>query len=315
MRLAGIRLGICGVAACLFIPSACTAQAPTVATVKPPSFAEAKPASELSFVRQFSSAEDIRREHPVLDRTLDIIAGPKTDVAPADVLQIPSAVTTDAQHRVFVADIGARRVHVFDFGRSKYSVFQGGGDRLHWPAGLAADREGNLYVTDRGSGAILVYDAKGKFRRYLKESKKPESYFQAPWGIAIDPATQRIYVCDTPRHMVIVLDKKGHVLDRFGKRGGGTGAGDFRYPTQVVAAGGEIVVLDLGNRRVQVFDVRGHFRREFRLDDADQNSGLAVDYQGNVYVSDAVVNRIQVFWTGWPKALCLWTNGTGCRRV
>ncbi len=231
----------------------------------------------------------------MLDRTLDIIAGSKPTEDRIDALQIPYAVTTDFEHRVFVTDVGLGKVHVFDFGHSKYSFLQDGGDRLRRPVGVAADREGNIYVTDSGSGAILIYDARGKFRRYLKQSKGSESYFQSPWGIAIDPATEHVYVCDSPRHMVIVLDKKGHVLDRFGKRGGGTRMGEFRYPTQIVAAAGEIVVLDSGNRRVQVLDVGGHFRREIRLDYADNRSGLAVDNDRNIYVSDAVVNRVQVF--------------------
>jgi len=152
-----------------------------------------------------------------------------------------------------------------------------------------------VYVTDSSSGAILVFDSKGKFRRHLKESKGRESYFEAPMGIAVDAATEHIYVCDPPRHMVIVLDKKGHVLDRFGKRGGGTGPGEFRYPTQVVVAGGELVVLDSGNHRVQILDVHGHFRREIKVGYTDDRTGLAVDSDRNIYVTDAMLNRFQVF--------------------
>jgi len=102
-------------------------------------------------------------------------------------------------------------------------------------------------------------------------------------------------VCDPPRHMVIMLDKKGHVLDRFGKRGGGTRQGEFRYPTQLVVAGGELVVLDSRNLRVQILDVRGRFRREIKLAYTDNRTGLAVDGDRNIYVTDPVLDRIQVF--------------------
>lgn len=248
------------------------------------------------FVREFASAQDVKRkrehpEHPALDRTLDIIAGPKPVAIPVDVLQIPYAVTTDSGHRVFVTDVGARKVHVFDFGRLKYFVLEDGSDRLRQPMGVAADPAGNVYVTDASAGAILVYDAKGKFRHYLRNAS--ESYFESPIGIAVDAATEHVYVCDSPRHMVIVLDKMGHILDRFGKRGGGTEPGEFRFPMQVVAAGGEIFILDSENRRVQILDVQGRFRREIKLDHADYRTGLAVDNDANIYVSD--VNRVQVF--------------------
>ncbi|MFI5117847.1 MAG: hypothetical protein ACHP8B_14245 [Terriglobales bacterium] len=292
-----IRRGICVLAVCFFVLTSGAAQVPAApASQAPSSEGDGKAASEhLSFVREFSSAQDVKRAHPVLDRTLDIIAGPKQDGRAVDVLETPYAVTTDSSHRIFVTDISAKTVHVFDFAHAKYSRLEGGGDRLRRPVGVAADREGNVYVTDSSSGAILVFDSKGKFRRYLKESKGRESYFDAPMGIAVDAATERIYVCDPPRHMVIVLDKKGHVRDRFGKRGGGTGPGEFKYPTQLAAAGGELVVLDSGNHRVQILDVRGHFRREIKLAYTDDRTGLAVDSDRNIYVTDAMLNRFQVF--------------------
>src|SRR5207302_6257853 len=84
----------------------------------------------LIFVREFSSAHDVKRGlSPVLNRGLDIIAGPKEDLPATDILQKPYAVTTDAAHRVFVTDLSAGVVHVFDFVHSKYSNLHGG-DRL-----------------------------------------------------------------------------------------------------------------------------------------------------------------------------------------
>jgi DNA-binding beta-propeller fold protein YncE len=195
---------------------------------------------------------------------------------------------------VYVSDLAARKVHVFDFGQAKYSLLKDG-DRFRRPVGLATDPQGNVYVADSGSGAVLVFDPKGKFQRYLKESKGRESYFEAPWGIAVDPAGARIYVCDSPRHMVVVLDRKGRVLSLLGKRGGGTGPGEFRYPTQVAISADEVFILDTGNRRVQVLDRRGHFRREVPIAESDRRSGLAVDEGKKIYISDPVVDFVQVY--------------------
>ena len=252
-----------------------------------------EPSEHLSFVRQFSSAQDVKREHPVVNRTLDIAAGHKDAELPIEALQQPYSVTTDSNHRIFITDVRAGAVHVFDFVHSKYFLLRGG-DRLHSPLGVAADREGNVYVSDRGLHTVLVYDARGKFIHYLK-SRGHESYFDSPQGIAVDAATQHIYVCDTTRHMLIVLDKKGHVLTRFGTRGGGTRPGEFSYPTQVVAAGTEIAVLDSGNSRAQILDVRGHFLNEIRLPGIGNRAGLAMDNDRNIYVSDPELNRLEVF--------------------
>jgi len=290
----------------------------------------------LTFVRQFSSAQDVKRTHPVVDKTLDIVAGPKDETQTTDVLQSPKAIAAGSENRVFVLDAGSHAVHVFDFGRGKYSLLQAG-DRLQSPEGVASDQEGNVYVTDRSSRSVLVFDARGKFSRELMRSRN-ESYFEGPRGIAIHNPDGRLYVCDSPRDMVIMLDKRGKVLGRIGKRGGGKGPGEFRNPVQVAVTGDEVVVLDVGNSRFQVFDLQGRFRRETSAVDVGARSGLAVDQAGNVYITDPSIGQIEVFGpdghplyrfgqTGqeagqfngpeglWIEAGCLYVADSGNKRV
>lgn len=253
-------------------------------------------AANLHYVRSFSSVRDVQPSfHPILDKTLDIIAGPADPAPRIDSLQSPAAVIEDSKQRVFVADPGAKAVHIFDFGRSKYGLLDADGERLGSPLALALDGEDSLYVTEANSRTILVYDAAGKFRRRLGELQGGESYFEDPQGIAIDHTTGRIYVCDAHRHMVVVMDGRGRLITLIGKRGGGDKPGEFRFPTQVVARNGELFVLDMGNRRVQIFDLAGKFRRDFHLIFADHNTGLAVDRELNIYATDPVLKIIQVF--------------------
>ena len=62
-----------------------------------------------------------------------------------------------------------------------------------------------------------------------------------------------------------------------------------------MAAGGEIIVLDSGNYRIQILGVHGNFLRQFRVADVSNSSGLAMDNDGNIYVTDPQLNRLQVF--------------------
>jgi DNA-binding beta-propeller fold protein YncE len=278
------------------VPSATGAWDEAFATSSQPAQTNVRQASaNLSLVRVFSSADDVRPAHPLLDRTLDIIAGPADPVTRLDVLKSPSGVTTDSKHRVFVADPGLKAVHVFDFIHSKYSRLDGHGDRLQAPISLAVDGQDNLYVVDRNSRTVLVYDSAGKFRRYLGKLRGGESYFDSPAGIAIDRATGRIYVCDRRGQMILVMDKRGRLIRKIGNRGGGEGPGEFRLPSQVAVARSELFVLDSGNTRIQVLDMAGHFLRAISLGYADYRTGLAVDTQGNIYLSDPALNQIQVF--------------------
>ena len=243
----------------------------------------------------FSSPEDVKPSHPVLDRTIDVIAGRADQVARTSALQSPSALATDSNHRVFVADTSAKAVHVFDFLRLKYARWEGSGDRLHTPVALALDGHDSLYVVDQSHSTVLVYDAEGKFRRYLGKLKGGESYFSSPAGIAIDRATGRIFISDRQAQMIFVMDKRGKPIRRLGNRGGGTQPGEFNTPTQLVVAGHELLVLDAGNTRIQVFDLSGRFLRAMSLGYADQRTGLAVDNESDVYISDPALNQIQVY--------------------
>jgi tripartite motif-containing protein 71 len=291
----------------------------------------------LTFIRQFSSAQDARRTHPALDKTLDIVAGPKDETRTTDILQKPRAIAADAERRVFVLEAGSHAIHVFDFARGKYSLLQSE-DRMQSPVGIATDQQGTLYVTDKSSRSILVFDARGKFSRELMKTHGKESYFEEPRGIAIHRPSGRLYVCDGPRSMVVILDKRGKVLGHMGKRGGGKGQGEFRNPVQVAVTGDEVVVLDAGNSRFQVFDLQGRFRRETPAVDSDARSGLTADQAGNVYITDPSVSQIEVFgpdghplyrfgqtgqevgqFTGpeglWIESGCLYVADTGNRRV
>ena len=60
--------------------------------------------AHLRFVREFPSADDVRREHPLFDRSFDFVAGPVELLAASDKLGAPYSVATDSTHRVFVAD-------------------------------------------------------------------------------------------------------------------------------------------------------------------------------------------------------------------
>lgn len=294
-------------------------------------------ARQPTFVRQFSSAQDVKRDHPILDKALDIAAGRKEQAASTDVLKSPVAVATDSSKRIYVVDAGSPSIHVFDFGRGKYLLLSSSA-RMNSPQSITADRDGNVYVTDGDSRSVLVFDARGKFSHELMRSHRRESYFEEPRGIAIHNGSGRIYVCDTRRHMVIILSRQGKVLGRIGTRGGGKGAGEFANPTQVAVSGDSVYVLDPANLRVDILDIQGRFQRQITVADASERSGLAVDASGNLYLSDSNLGQIHVLdpqghWiykfgnTGekegqfnrpsglWIQSGCLFVADTNNRRV
>jgi DNA-binding beta-propeller fold protein YncE len=232
-------------------------------------------------------AHDVTGERPaVCDHVLDIVAG-QAEPTPITATQPirPAKVASDSRHRILVTEPTTRTVHILDFENRKYTRIDGAkNERMLFPYGVAVDADDNLYVTDLKRGIIVVFSADGKFKRNIGRYKD-EGIFQSPNSIAIDRASGRIYVADTERHLVVILNRDGKDLGHIGKRGGGTGPEEFRFPTELALHGDELFVLDRKNERMQVFDLAGHYRREFKPGNLDASSvkGIAIDARGWIY--------------------------------
>jgi DNA-binding beta-propeller fold protein YncE len=82
----------------------------------------------------------------------------------------------------------------------------------------------------------------------------------------------------------------------------GSGDGEFKFPRGITVLGSsaEVAVADGDNHRVQIFDSKGNYKRQFGTygKEADGQlfcpSGLASDAHGNLLVVDNT-NRLQVF--------------------
>jgi DNA-binding beta-propeller fold protein YncE len=248
----------------------------------------------LEFVRSFSTEQDAKNKRSLLGKVFDFIAGP----AELSRMVRPYGVVTDAQDRVIVTDPGAALVHIFDFTRRKYQKLEGSSkEPFRSPIGIAVDGTGNIYVADSELGKVLVFDNRGKFRRYIG-NVKGEGYFKRPTGLAVDSAHGRLYVTDTLRDAVYYTDLQGNILGHFGKRG--SGDGEFNYPTEILFRNDELFVVDAMNFRVQVFDRNGQYLGRFgQMGPVTgylwRSKGLAMDSEAHFYLADAYLDVVQVF--------------------
>ena len=161
---------------------------------------------KLRYEGSISSEKEVKTKHSFWGRLLDAVAGEPDFHA----LITPYSVVTDSQGRIIVTDPGASGIHIFDFTQHKYKFIsrQKDNDGLDSPQCVAVDADDNIYVTDSYTGKIFVFDANGKFQRVIG-SIKGEGYFKRATGIAVDSQAQRIYVTDTLRNQIWVLDMQG----------------------------------------------------------------------------------------------------------
>lgn len=172
------------------------------------------------------------------------------------------------------------------------------------PRDVAAAPDGTLYVSDTAQHRIWHVSAQGAILGFWGEPGAEPGQFNEPWGLAVD-AQGRVYVADTWNARVQVFDGQGRFLRQWGVPGmfnaGEAGsAGAFFGPREVlVGAGGEVYVVDTGNKRVQVFDAEGKFLYEFggagsEAGRLNEPVGLSMLPGGELVIADTWNYRMQV---------------------
>jgi DNA-binding beta-propeller fold protein YncE len=127
----------------------------------------------------------------------------------------------------------------------------------------------------------------------------PESITGKPVGLYL-ASDGKIYVPDTHYHRVLIFDREGRELARFGEEG--TGPGQFQLPTDIVRdAAGNIYVGEYGgNDRIDVFSPDLQF--QYAIGEGEvagmhmsRPAGLDIDAAQTLWVADAVNHRVLHF--------------------
>jgi uncharacterized protein (TIGR03663 family) len=173
----------------------------------------------------------------------------------------------------------------------------GGPPQLSEPRGLAADRNGFLYVADTKNGRIAVFDPSGSFVRALGTPGSGDGQLKEPCGVAVDDAGV-VWVADTWNHRVVAFGADGTFRRAFGDPDG------FLFGPRAIAVWRDgVYVSDTGNKRIVQFDREGRKVREWGGDGRTPGKfvepvGIAVDATGQIHVADNGNHRVQVFDTG-----------------
>jgi hypothetical protein len=213
---------------------------------------------------------------------------------PADInLGEAAGVAVNSKGHVFVySRSGSSLGPAYGNAASQLLEFDGGGKFIReigknlyaWSFAhtVRIDKDDNIWATDKGSDMIVKFNPEGRvqmvFGRKQEASEKTEPHervnppkpfedgrFRQPTDVTWDSAGN-IYISDGyVNARVAKLSKDGDWIKSWGKHGNGPGEFNLLH-TIASDAQNNIYVGDRNNRRIQVFDTDGTFKREIRID-------------------------------------------------
>ena len=284
-------------------------------------------------------------------------AGFSGDGGPADEARLdrPEAVATDGAGNVYVADSANHRVRRID-AEGTITTLAGtgvrgdGGDggsataaQLAYPAGVAVDGAGNVYVADTWNHRVRRIDTEGTITTLAglgspgyggDAAPASQAWLAYPVGVATDRAGN-VYVADSWNHRIREVDGSGTISTLAGS-GGDSDSGDggpaqaasLAWPVSVATdSSGNVYVatysFETANHRVRRIDPSGMITafagageegyEGDRGPAADARlaypTGLAADAAGNIYIADARNARVRVVRPGLQLSVPLGQSG------
>jgi len=211
-------------------------------------------------------------------------AGAEASLAPPEFLFAFSGAGSDRLQRPIGVEIVGQNVYVVDTIKHTVFVYNQNGDQtakfgtaeLVTPLYIAHNpKDGNLYVSDRRKRTVMKFTPEGQFLGEFKPNL-PKAQLPKPivdgitWApIALDFAEDgTLYITEVLKgHRLLIFGPDGTFRRSIGDLGMVPDPTQdpefFMFPNGVLVTDKEVYVSDSNNRRIQVFDLAGAYKRLF----------------------------------------------------
>ena len=180
---------------------------------------------------------------------------------------------------------------------------ESGDDENHFfrPTFMAWNTDGSFYVADGYANTRVVrFDADGNYmmewgQRGTPPNETRPGYFNNVHGVAVDPATNRVFVNDRNNHRIQVFTEDGEFLDDWI-----VGRDPSNIHLIIIDSNRNLWAYDRGTHKVLKYDLDGNFLYQFGTFGNFPGGfwgvhGMAVDQEGNFYVSEVDNGGAQKF--------------------
>ena len=208
-----------------------------------------------------------------------------------------------------------KKVIVYTVDEDYVTQFGSGGTgdgQFVWPTSIVLDKDENVYVSDEDLQRISIFSKDGEFLSKWGEAGNGDGQFNGPSGLAFD-SQDNLFIVDSANNRIQKFTKDGKYLAKWGQSG--NGEGQFNLPWGIdIDKEDNVYVADWRNNRVQKFAPDGQYlmtigtpgtwtpRRPnhqelYAAPDGELNrpAGVAVDSDGDIWVTDNRNDRVEVF--------------------
>lgn len=169
--------------------------------------------------------------------------------------------------------------------------------QLIGPYGIAVDSKGQVYVADQRVGAVFIFNTETHGTQLIRNGF--EAHFGWINGLAVDD-DDRLFVSDGKLHRVMIFNAKhevqGEITDGLVDPVGLAIDTENRFLYVVDTQQDQVIVYDADTlkllRRIGTGG-KNHFLTT--PGDFAAPQGVALDKDGNVYVTDTLNNRVEIF--------------------
>ena len=252
--------------------------------------------------------------------------GPATSAS----LNGPYGLAVDSAGNLYIADQYNSRIRKVSGGT--ITTVAGGGSSLssgvpatsaslYYPAGVAVDSAGNLYIADTGNGlirevsggTITTVAGNGSFFTGGGDGgPATRAALSFPQGVAVDLAGN-VYIADTNDNTIrkvsggTIITLAGNLIPGFSGDGGPAASAVLNGPTALaVDPAGSLYIADTNNNLIRkvsngtIATFAGNGNPAFSGDGGSATSaslfapaGVAVDAVGNIYIADGTNERVR----------------------
>jgi DNA-binding beta-propeller fold protein YncE len=166
------------------------------------------------------------------------------------------------------------------------------------PYGVAVDSKGRLYVADSKVLAVFIFDTQTREVELIKNGV--HARFGWITGLAIDDA-DRLFVADSKMRRVVVFDAQhkveGSISEGMADPGGLAIDQENRFLYVADAEADQVLVYDADPpyRLLRKIGTGGKEHTLTTPGDFARPTNVAVDKDGNLYVSDTLNDRVEIF--------------------